>query len=93
LPDNAASGYLVLNKLYYPGWNATVDGNPADVYRANYAFSAIPIGPGKHRIMFYYSADIVKLGGLISLFSLIIAMAGFGVLWRRSARKNVSFEH
>ncbi|MBU0705240.1 MAG: YfhO family protein, partial [Chloroflexi bacterium] len=40
------SAFLVLSDVYYPGWRATVDGAPAELLRADYAFRAVPLSPG-----------------------------------------------
>lgn len=42
--------YLVLARTYYPGWRAQVDGRPAEIFRANYAFQAVKIPAGEHLI-------------------------------------------
>ncbi len=39
----AAPGYLVLSEAYYPGWRAWVDGEEAEVLRANYGFRAVAV--------------------------------------------------
>ncbi len=67
-------GYVVLAKTYYPGWKATVNGIPQPVYRANYAFSAIPLQPGDNHIEFYYAPDSFKTGTIISLASMITGL-------------------
>jgi hypothetical protein len=45
---------LFLSEVDYPGWKARVDGRPEKIYRANHAFRALPLGPGRHRIQMVY---------------------------------------
>lgn len=47
-------GYLVLADLFYPGWQATVDGNPAQILRADMVFRAVLLDAGEHTIEFSY---------------------------------------
>lgn len=43
-------GILVLSEVYYPGWTATVDGQPVEVGRVNYLLRAINIKAGSHKV-------------------------------------------
>jgi len=45
---------LFLSEVDYPGWKARVDGRREKIYRANHAFRALPLGPGRHRIQMVY---------------------------------------
>lgn len=45
---------LFWSDVYYPGWEAFVDGKPAEVYKANYIFKAVALGPGAHRVVFRF---------------------------------------
>jgi hypothetical protein len=47
-------GYLVLLDSYYPGWVSSVDGREMPTLRANYAFRAVEVPAGKHRVEFRY---------------------------------------
>lgn len=46
--------YLILADLFYPGWEATVDGAPVRILAADGVFRAIHLEPGKHEVVFRY---------------------------------------
>src|SRR5204863_9732551 len=48
--NSPQSGMLVMPDTYYPGWQATVDGQAAEIYRANLNFRGVYISAGKHTI-------------------------------------------
>lgn len=69
--DNAI---IVLTQSYVSGWNAYIDGEKTNIYRADYAFMAIPITSGQHELVIKYEPISFKLGvigGGISLLFLI----------------------
>jgi Bacterial membrane protein YfhO len=79
--QSASAGYLVLNDTYYPGWVATVDGQPAPIYRANGLVRAVPVPAGSHTVEFVYSPTSVKIGAAISgvtLFMLLLILTRVG---------------
>jgi hypothetical protein len=65
-------GFLVLAYTYYPGWRARVDDQPVEILRANYAFMALPLGPGEHRVILRYQPMSFKIGAIISSLSLLL---------------------
>ena len=67
-----ADGWLMLSDSWYPGWKATVDGNPARVYPANYAFKAVQIHKGENMIQFSYLPVLFIVGLCVSCFSILI---------------------
>ncbi len=75
--------YLVLAYTYYPGWRATVDGQPAEILRANYAFMALPLQAGKHQVVLNYRPVSLTLGALITGLSALTIIAVV-VIARRS---------
>jgi hypothetical protein len=47
-------GLVVVLDPWFPGWSATVDGAPATLLRANYAFMAVPVRAGQHTLRLAY---------------------------------------
>ena len=47
---SAKGGVIVFSEVYYPGWTATVDGQEAELGRADYLLRALNVAPGKHKI-------------------------------------------
>jgi hypothetical protein len=61
-----ADAYLVIADNYYPGWRAEVDGQPAPVERANYAFRAVPLPPGSHTVRLVFDPPLWRVGWLLA---------------------------
>ena len=57
---------LVVGNTYDPGWQATLDGQPVPIYRANYALMAVPIGAGTHQLVMRYLPPGLTVGSMIS---------------------------
>jgi hypothetical protein len=62
---SACGGFVVLNDVWHPWWSATVDGEPADILKANVLFRAVQVPPGHHKVRFEFHAiagAVVELG-------------------------------
>ena len=66
----ARPAYIVLLDRYDPSWEATLDGRPAPVLRANQIFRAVYAGEGTHEVRFEYHQRGLRLGVMISLLTL-----------------------
>ena len=64
--------YLYLAVPYSDGWSAIVDGEDAEIIRANEAFMAIRLSEGQHNIEFSYQTPYLMIGTAISLLSIIV---------------------
>ena len=64
--DAPGQRLLVLSDVHYPGWQASVDGVTAPLYRANFAFRAVPVPAGRHEVAFEYRSPAVRAGLAIS---------------------------
>ena len=78
--DAVRDGVLVLTDQYFPGWKALVDGRAAEVIQVDYAFRAIAIPRGEHRVVFSYEPRSFGAGLWIagSAFAPILGLAIFG---------------
>jgi Bacterial membrane protein YfhO len=50
-----SGGWLVYADSAFPGWRAEVDGTSVPIWRANFAFKAVPLESGHHTVRFYFS--------------------------------------
>ena len=71
-----APGYLLLTDAFYPGWQATVDGRPADILRADLMFRAVRLEPGAHRVTFGYRPASLRWGARVSGATFLLWLAG-----------------
>jgi hypothetical protein len=79
--EAAADSLLVLTDGHYPGWEARIDGKPAEILLANGLHRAVALPEGRHRIVFEYRPRSFRLGAALSLLSLA-ALAGTGTVLR-----------
>lgn len=57
-----APAMLVVGQSYYPNWTAQVDGKPARLWRANYAFQAVEVPAGDHEVILSYRDTAFRWG-------------------------------
>lgn len=63
----------IFSEVYYPyGWNAYINGKPADYFRANYLLRAMTIPAGNNKIEFKFEPKVIQTGSAISLASTVL---------------------
>lgn len=68
-----SSQLAIFSEVYYPkGWNAYINGKPAEYFRADYALRAMVIPIGNNKIEFKFEPKVIQTGSTISLVSSII---------------------
>ncbi|MGD0999914.1 MAG: YfhO family protein [Candidatus Brocadiia bacterium] len=83
----AAPALLVLSDLFYPGWEATVDGRPAQILEANYAMRAVAVPKGAHEVRFLYRPASFRAGVAASAAGCLVAALLISChLWPRRRR-------
>jgi len=64
--------YLIVQDLFYPGWQATVDGGRSRIQRTDIGFRAVALERGRHRIVMEFRPKSFKIG-------LVLTCIGIGL--------------
>ena len=56
-----------MKDAYYPGWQAAVNGAPAEIYPTNALFRGVPLPAGENEVVFSYHPGAWQTGLRISL--------------------------
>ncbi len=91
----SAPGTVVFSEIYYPyGWKVTIDGVPAEHFRADYTLRALNIPAGDHAIHFEFAPDSVRKGDtlaivcILAMYLIILGLIGINVYKRiKTAKK------
>src|SRR5690606_12309405 len=86
--STATDQLAVFSEVYYPqGWNAYINGKPAEYFRANYVLRAMVIPQGNNKIEFKFEPKVMQTGSTISLASsivfLLILLSGLYFAFRK----------
>ena len=75
-------GVVVFSEIYYPGWQATIDGQPVDIARADYILRAMNVPAGKHTIEMWFDPQSLHLTENIAYASLALLLVGImALIW------------
>jgi len=64
-------GLVYCSETQVPGWRAEVNGEPAPILAANYAFRAVPVPPGEVVVTLSYFPPGLRTGLLVSLVAVL----------------------
>ena len=84
-------GVIVFSEIYYPGWTATVDGEPAELGRVNYILRALNVKPGKHEVVLSFfpkSVDTTETIAYTAYGILILVILGALFMEYRRRKKS-----
>ena len=81
--------FLVLSEIYYPvGWEATIDGEPASIYKTDFVLRGLQVPAGDHTITMSYKPASSVWGGRIAWMGhIILWISGLGLLglrWKKA---------
>jgi hypothetical protein len=87
--DADAPSLVVIAQTFYEPWHAYIDGRPAKVLRANYAFQAVAVPAGRHELKLAYEDRQFCFGAAVSLATLLACALGwFGFSKGKSETSN-----
>jgi uncharacterized membrane protein YfhO len=56
--QTASNSFLVTSDIYYPGWEATIDGQPTPLYQTDYVLRGISLPKGSHKVRFEFHSQL-----------------------------------
>ncbi len=66
---------LVLSQVYYPGWLAKIDGQPAEVLRVNVTQQGVLVPAGAHRVELIFRPASFRSGVILTAVAMTISLA------------------
>ena len=88
--NSSKGGVVVFSEVYYPGWTATIDGQPAELGRVNYILRALNVKPGKHDVVLTFkpkSVNTTETIAYVSYVILILVVLGAAFMEYRRRKK------
>ncbi|MBV8085302.1 MAG: YfhO family protein, partial [Chloroflexi bacterium] len=71
VPQQAA---LVVSTPYYPGWSASLDGQKAQLYRADFVFQGLVLPAGSHHVALRFEPPLFRIGAVVSVIGWLAAL-------------------
>ncbi|HUW62967.1 MAG TPA: hypothetical protein VMZ06_18325 [Candidatus Bathyarchaeia archaeon] len=78
---------LVLSDAYYPGWTATIDTTPAEIFPAYYVYRGLLLPAGQHEIVYTYMPWTFKAGMAASVVTLVTGLLAGLILLRHGHQR------
>jgi hypothetical protein len=83
---NQDKNWLLAKEIYYPGWQAKIDGQPTKIFKANIALRAIQIPYGEHVVEFEFIPKSYIIGRIISVITLTVILLFFAFVLAKKSR-------
>jgi hypothetical protein len=84
--EAAGPSLVVVAQTYYHNWRAYVDGQPAHLLRANYAFQAFQVPAGRHHVRLAYEDLAFQFGAAVSICMAVNCFIFLHLLRKRQFR-------
>ena len=86
--NSGKGGVLVFSEIYYPGWTATVDGEPAELGRVDYILRALQVKPGRHEVVLSFFPKSVDTTETVAYLAYVILLLVVGCALFLAYRKS-----
>jgi len=84
---SSKGGVIVFSEIYYPGWTATVDGQPVELGRVNYILRALNVKAGNHKVVLDFHPTSLKKTETVAYIGyavlLILLVVGLVIEWKK----------
>ncbi len=70
-------GVVVFSEVYYPGWTVTIDGQPAEMGRANYVLRALKVPAGDHKVVMEFRPSSVSMTNAVAYTAIAVILLLF----------------
>jgi hypothetical protein len=88
--ESEQGGVVVFSEIYYPGWQATIDGEKVEIARANYVLRALEMPAGTHTVVMTFdpaSIHVTERIAFAALILLAVAVVAALLIYIRGARQ------
>ena len=87
-------GVVVFSEIYYPGWTATIDGQPAELGRVNYILRALNVKAGNHLVELSFNPKTVERTETIAYVAFVLLLLAVAAVvfieWKKQKKAAVS---
>jgi hypothetical protein len=87
--DSTKPSFLVVSEIYYPGWKATIDNRPAEIYKTDYVLRGLFVDKGKHRIIFSFEPTRLKPALFLALVAILLIILSAFFIDRKVGKTDV----
>jgi hypothetical protein len=75
-------GWLLQADVWFPGWKATLDGQPIQIMKGDFLFRAVKVPTGSHEIIISYQPDSFWIGAILSIVGIILLLGLYFLNWK-----------
>jgi hypothetical protein len=79
--QSSSSRLLVFSEVYFPAWEARVNGKRAKISEVNGLLRGVVVGPGRTEVILSYNSTLFRLGLLVSMLAWSLTLAWL-LRWR-----------